>query len=96
MTEIEHKLLEVHLLLGETTIDKIDIDVKIKLAKKVKEAIEVIRCCTELKDKEVKNFYEWLVFNNYSYYRDEMFYDKDDNIWFESQLEEKYKKEHNL
>lgn len=45
MTEIEHKLLEIHLLLGQTTMDKIDIDVKLKLAKKVKEAIEVIQCC---------------------------------------------------
>lgn len=60
MTEIEHKLLEVHLLLGETTINQIDIDVKLKLAKKVKEAIEVIRCCDKLKCKTTQTFDEFI------------------------------------
>lgn len=44
MEEVEEKLLEVHMLLGQATMDKIDIDLKIALLKKTKEAIEVIRC----------------------------------------------------
>lgn len=44
MEEAEEKLLEVHLMLGKATMDEIDIDLKIALLKKTKEAIEVIRC----------------------------------------------------
>tara|TARA_R110002012_G_scaffold308675_2_gene515059 strand:+ start:111 stop:332 length:222 start_codon:yes stop_codon:yes gene_type:complete len=45
MQEAEQKLLEVHMLLGQAKINEIDIDLKIALLKKTKEAIEVIRCC---------------------------------------------------
>ena len=44
MQEAEQLLLEVHLLLGQATSEKIDIDLKLSLLKKTKEAIEVIRC----------------------------------------------------
>lgn len=44
MQEAEQKLLEVHMLLGIATSKQIDIDLKIALLKKTKEAIEVIRC----------------------------------------------------
>ncbi len=45
MQEAEQKLLEVHMLLGQAKMNEIDIDLKIALLKKTKEAIEVIRCC---------------------------------------------------
>ena len=44
MQEAEQKLLEVHLLLGQATNKQIDIDLKIALLKKTKEAINVIQC----------------------------------------------------
>ena len=44
MQDAEELLLEVHMLLGQAKMNKIDIDLKIALLKKTKKAIEVIRC----------------------------------------------------
>ena len=48
MQEAEQKLLEAHMLLGQATSKQIDIDLKISLLKKTKEAINVIRCYSTL------------------------------------------------
>lgn len=55
------------------------------------EAINYTHSCTELKDLDSDNFEDWLIVNGYTVYKNH--YMKGDQVFFESELIQKYKDE---
>ena len=58
---------------------------------KKKEAINYTHCCEELKELDDDNFWHWLIVNGYTVYKDH--YMKGDQVFFESELIQKYNNE---
>ena len=58
------------------------------IAKELQQAMNYIPCCTELKDKEVLSFEEWLFVNNYKKLFD--YFVKDSISFTESELMQIY------
>ena len=61
------------------------------LANELLEAINYTRCCEELKELDDDNFDDWLIVNGYTVYKDH--YMKGDQVFFESELIQKYNNE---
>jgi hypothetical protein len=60
------------------------------IANKLKAAISVTRCCTELKDKKALTFDEWLNLNNYAKSSEAKYLDENANWFTEKQLLKMY------
>lgn len=88
MDKVEKELLDILMLLGKARMSQIDIDLKVNIVKKLNEAINYTHCCTELKDKEVLSFEEWLFVNNYKKLFD--YFVKDSISFTESELMQIY------
>ena len=67
------------------------IEIMTDFAKKELEAINYTRCCEELKELDDDNFDDWLIVNGYTVYKDH--YMKGDQVFFESELIQKYNNE---
>jgi len=91
MTKAE-EILEKHLAImdAETMIGKHGRTHK-AVINAINEAINYTRCCTELKELDDDNFDDWLIVNGYTVYKDH--YMKGDQVFFESELIQKYNNE---
>jgi len=67
------------------------IEIMTDFAKKEVESINYTRCCEELKELDDDNFDDWLIVNGYTVYKDH--YMKGDQVFFESELIQKYNNE---
>jgi hypothetical protein len=61
------------------------------LADELLAKINYTRCCEELKELDDNNFDDWLIVNGYTVYKDH--YMKGDQVFFESELIQKYNNE---
>jgi len=61
------------------------------LADELLAKINYTRCCEELKELDDDNFDDWLIVNGYTVYKDH--YMKGDQVFFESELIQKYNNE---
>jgi hypothetical protein len=93
MTEQEFKnLANEHLFAMEIEVlGQEHSELKIFGLDKLYEAINYTHCCTELKDLDSDNFEDWLIVNGYTVYKDH--YIKGDQVFFESDLIQKYNDE---
>ena len=86
----ELKQLKIQIRVG---IDQKQIsqDWGILLLDNLEEAINYTHCCEELKELDDDNFWHWLIVNGYTVYKDH--YMKGDQVFFESELIQKYNNE---
>ena len=93
MKELNEVIEHLEFVVDIATVDLTEDIEKLKIVKKRLEAIDYAHSSIQLKEKEVPNFYEYLVINKYVKDRDSGLYFKGELPYSKHELSLKYKED---